>query len=175
MMKKALFYIDGGPIYIGYTNGDRWNGWATPYFTLEEARKLQADWNRETDFPMLYDVSKDEFRVKYDGDDEPYIWEGEDIQTVDGKLHLYGIGAYSHIWDEVDSDDKRYLAQTISEFLQDFDPYEWNDQDYDEYEVIDELIAQFADLEVFAKAYTIMNTERVEDEIFMKLREVLHI
>lgn len=78
-------------------------------------------------------------------------------------------------WDEVDDDDKRYLAQTISEFLQDFDPYEWNDQDYDEYEVIDELIAQFADLEVFAKAYTIMNTERAEDEIFTKLGEVLHI
>ena len=174
-MRKSLFYIDGGPIYTGYTNGDRWNGWATPYFTLDEAQRLQADWNRETEFPMLYDVSKDEFRVKYDGDDEPYIWKGEDIQTVDGKLHLYGIGAYSHIWDEVDSDDKRYLAQTISEFLQDFDPYEWNDQDYDEYEVIDELIAQFADLEVFAKAYTIMNTERAEDEIFTKLREVLHI
>ena len=174
-MRKSAFYIDGGFAYIGYTSGTRWNGWATPYFTLEEAQKLQADWNRETDFPMLYDVSKDEFRVKYDGDDEPYIWKGEDIQTVDGKLHLYGIGAYSHIWDEVDDDDKRYLAQTISEFLQDFDPYEWNDQDYDEYEVVDELIARFADIEVFAKAYTIMNTERVEDEIFTKLEEILHI
>jgi hypothetical protein len=174
-LKKALFYIDGGPIYTGYTNGDHWNGWATPYFTLDEARKLQTDWNRETEFPMLYDVSKDEFRVKYDGDDEPYIWKGEDIQTVDGKLHLYGIGAYSHIWDEADNDDKRYLAQTISEFISEYDPYEWNDQDYDEYEVIDELIAQFDNLEVFAKAYTIMNTERDEDEIFTKLKEILHI
>jgi hypothetical protein len=173
-MRKSVFYIDGGPAYIGYTNGDRWNGWATPYFTLEEAQKIQAEFSQGVDYPMLYDVNKDEFRIQYD-DDEPYIWKGEDIQTVDGKLHLYGIGAYSHIWDEVDGDDKRYLAQTISEFLQDFDPYEWNDQDYDEYEVIDELIAQFANLEVFAKAHAIMNTERKEDEIFMKLSEVLRI
>ena len=162
-------------MYTGYTNGDRWNGWATPYFTLEEAQRLQAEFNQGDGLRMFYDCQADKFILQYDDDDEPYIWEGEDIQTVDGKLHLYGIGAYSHIWDEADSDDKRYLAQTISEFLQDFDPYEWNDQDYDEYEVIDELIAQFADLEVFAKAYTIMNTERVEDEIFTKLKEVLHI
>lgn len=170
-MRKSVFYIDGGPAYIGYTNGDRWNGWATPYFTYEEAEKIQTSMPR-----LLYDVNKDEFRIKYDGDDEPYIWKGEDIQTVDGKLHLYGIGAYSHIWDEVDSDDKRYLAQTISEFLQDFDPYEWNDQDYDEYEVIDELIAQFTDIEIFAKAHRIMNNATLStDEIFTKLKEILHI
>jgi hypothetical protein len=175
MMRKSVFYIDGGPAYIGYTNGDRWNGWATPYFTYEEAQKLQAEFNQGDGLRMFYDCQADKFILQYDDDDEPYIWEGEDIQTVDGKLHLYGIGAYSHIWDEVDGDDKRYLAQTISEFLQDFDPYEWNYQDYDEYEVIDELIAQFANLEVFAKAHTIMNTERAEDEIFTKLKEILHI
>lgn len=174
-MRKALFYIDGGPVYAGYTNGDRWNGWATPYFTYEEAQKLQTEFNQGDGLRMFYDCQADKFILQYDDDDEPYVWKGEDIQTVDGKLHLYGIGAYSHIWDEVDGDDKRYLAQTISEFLQDFDPYEWNNQDYDEYEVIDELIAQFADLEVFAKAYTIMNTERNEDEIFTKLGEVLHL
>lgn len=175
-MRKALFYIDGSPAYMGYTNGDRWNGWATPHFTFEEAQKLQTDWNRETESPMLYDVSKDEFRVKYDGDDEPYIWKGEDIQTVDGIKHLYGIGAYSHIWDELDNDDKRYLAQTISEFISDYDPYEWNDQGYDEYEVVDELIAQFANIEVLAKTHNIMNDARLSsDEIFEKLGEVLLI
>ena len=174
-MRKALFYIDGGSVYTGYTNGDLWNGWATPYFTYEEAQRLQAEFNQGDGLRMFYDCQADKFIMQYEDEDEPYIWVGEDIQTVDGKLHLYGIGAYSHIWDEVGSDDKRYLAQTISEFLQDFDPHEYNDQYDNEDEVIDELIAQFADLDVFAKAYTIMNTECVEDEIFMKLREVLHI
>ena len=175
-MRKALFQIDGGPVYTGYTNGDRWNGWATPYFTLEEAQRLQAEFNQGDGLRMFYDCQADKFILQYEDDDEPYVWKGEDIQTVDGKLHLYGIGAYSHIWDEVDGDDKRYLAQTISEFLQDFDPYEWNDQGYDEYEVVDEIIAQFADLEVFTKAHNIMNDARIgSDEIFDKLSEVLHI
>jgi hypothetical protein len=174
-MRKSVFYIDGGSAYIGYTNGDRWNGWATPYFTLEEAQRVQADFSQGVDFPMLYDVNKDEFRVQYD-DDEPYIWKGEDIQTVDGKLHLYGIGAYSHIWDELDSDDKRYLAQTINEFLLDYDTYEYRDAFDDEDEVIDALISQFANINDFAKAHAIMNNAMLgADEIYEKLGEFLKI
>lgn len=38
-MKKALFQIENSPMYMGYTDGTRWNGWATPFFTLEEAKK----------------------------------------------------------------------------------------------------------------------------------------
>ena len=170
-MKKAVFYIDGGPAYIGYTNGDRWNGWATPYFTFEEAQRLQTDWNRETDFPMLYDVSKDEFRVKYDGDDVPYIWKGEDIQTVDGKLHLYGIGAYSHIWDKADKDDKRYLAQIISDFLYDYDPHKYDDSD----NIIEAFVIQFSDIYAFAEAYNIMNGTWDGDQTYKKLNEVFNI
>jgi hypothetical protein len=170
-MRKALFQIDDGPVYIGYTNGDRWNGWATPYFTLEEAQKVQADFSQGVDFPMLYDVNKDEFRIKYD-DDEPYIWKGEDIETVDGIKHLYGIGAYSHIWDELDKADKRYLAQTISEFLFEYNPNKYDDT----YEFIDELIAQFADIHTFAKAHAIMNNAWYgADQIYTKLEEVLSI
>lgn len=84
MRKSAFALCDDHNAYIGYTSGALWNGWATPYFTLEEAQRLQADFNKGVDTPMLYDVAKDEFRIQYDGDDEPYIWKGEDIQTVDG-------------------------------------------------------------------------------------------
>jgi hypothetical protein len=159
-------------VYIGYTNGDRWNGWATPYFTYEEAEKIQTSMPR-----LLYDVNKDEFRIKYDGDDEPYIWKGEDIQTVDGKLHLYGIGAYSHIWDEVGgTPDKRYLAEIISDFLYECDPYTYSDERTEPDEVIDSIIAQFADIETFAKAHNIMNNATLgSDEIINKLNEVLRI
>ena len=58
-MKKALFQINDGPIYMGYTSGARWNGWATPYFTFEEAQKLQAEFSKGAGSPMLYDVTKD--------------------------------------------------------------------------------------------------------------------
>ena len=170
-MRKALFQINDGPVYIGYTDGYLWNGWATPYFTLEEAQKIQADFSQGVDFPMLYDVNKDEFRIQYD-DDEPYIWKGEEIQTVDGIKHLYGIGAYSHIWDELGKADKRYLAQTISEFLFEFNPNKYDDT----YEFIDELIAQFADIDTFAKAHAIMNNAWYgADQIYTKLEEVLSI
>lgn len=99
-MRKALFRIGDGPAYMGYTSGRLWNGWATPYFPLEEARKLQAEWKK-----LTYDEDKDEFRIQYEEYEEPYIWQGEDIRTVDGVKHLYGIGAGSHIWDELDADD----------------------------------------------------------------------
>ena len=176
-MKKALFQIDGGPVYIGYTNGDRWNGWATPYFPLEEAQKIQAEFSRGTDCPMLYDVMKDEFRIQYDDDDEPYIWKGEDIKTVDGIKHLYGIGAYSHIWDECDESDKRYLAQQINDFLYDYDTYSYENVVDDADEVIEEIIAQFANDYVFIKANAIMNHNGAysADEMHAELTELLNI
>lgn len=174
MMRKALFQIDDGPVYIGYTNGDRWNGWATPYFTFEEARKLQADWNRETEYPMFYDVSKDEFRVRYEDYDEPYIWKGEDIQTVDGIRHLYGIGAYSHIWDELGEADKRYLAQMVNDFLYDYDPYEYDDQYDDSDEVVEDIIVQLTNMHTFIKVCAIMSDDTLTaDEIYIKLEEEL--
>ena len=172
-MRKALFNIDGGEVYVGYTDGHLWNGWATPYFPLAEALKIQAEWNDE-DNPMTYDEVNDEFRMHYDGDDEPYIWRGEDYYTVDGKLHLYGIGAYSHIWDELDEDDKRYLAEQINEFVEDYNPYEYRDVVDDEDEMINALIAQFTDLNTFARCYEIMNNARLNsDQIYAKIEEVL--
>ena len=174
-MRKALFYIDGGPIYIGYTNGDRWNGWATPYFPLEEAQKIQAEFSQGDGLRMFYDCQADKFILQYEDDDnEPYIWEGEDIQTVDGIKHLYGIGAYSHIWDEVDSDDKRYLAQEINDFLYDYDWYSYEDEYDDRDEVIEAIFTQLANLDTFVKAYGIMNSEAYgENERYAKFKEIL--
>lgn len=174
-MKKALFQIDDGPVYIGYTNGDRWNGWATPYFPLEEAQKIQAEFSQGVDFPMFYDVNKDEFRIKYD-DDEPYIWKGEDIQTEDGIKHLYGIGAYSHIWDDLGDEDKRYLAHQIIEIIEDVDPYEYHDSYDNEDECLEAILVEFADIDVFYEAHRIMNNALYSaDEIYTKLGEFLKI
>ena len=172
-MKKRLFQINEGPIYMGYTSGARWNGWATPYFTFEEAQKLQAEFNQDVESPMLYDVSKDAFVLKYDGDDEPYIWEGEDIKTEDGIKHLYGIGAYSHIWDDLGDEDKRYLAQQINDFLYDYDTYSYEDIVDDVDEFIEDIILEFANLTTFAKAYEVMHNDAYNaDEIYTKLGEL---
>ena len=40
-MRKSVFTVDGfADAYIGYTRGDRWNGWAAPYFEREEAIRV---------------------------------------------------------------------------------------------------------------------------------------
>ena len=173
-MRKSVFYIDNGPAYIGYTNGDLWNGWATPYFTLEEAQKIQAEFSQGVNYPMLYDVTKDEFRIQYD-DDEPYIWKGEDIETVDGIKHLYGIGAYSHIWDEFDNHDKQYLAQEVDEFLREYDEYAYEDY-HGNRDVVKIIIGKFADIDIIVQTHTIMNDESLdEDDKYVKLDEVLKL
>lgn len=173
-MRKSVFAIDASPYaYIGYTSGRLWNGWATPYFTLEEAQKLQAEFSEGANSPMLYDVTKDAFVLKYEDDDEPYVWKGEDIQTVDGIKHLYGIGAYSHIWDELDDDIKRSLAQQIADFLCDYETFGYR-ADYDASDDVDKhILAKFTDLGLFVKAYEIMNNEAYNaDEIYAKLCEL---
>lgn len=40
---QSSFQIDDGPIFVGIHNPTaRWNGWATPLFTLAEAQKIIA-------------------------------------------------------------------------------------------------------------------------------------
>lgn len=174
-MRKSVFALcDDHNAYIGYTSGALWNGWATPYFTLEEAQRLQADFNKGVDNPMLYDVAKDEFRIQYDGDDEPYIWEGEDIQTVDGIKHLYGIGAYSHIWDELGDGFKRHLAQGVADFMLEYDTYNYNDDDETREDMVADVLVQLANLTTFVKVYGIMYDESLSAlGIYSKLEEAL--
>jgi hypothetical protein len=171
-MRKSVFAIcDDHNAYIGYTSGRTWNGWATPYFTLAEAQRLQADWNG-----LTYDETNDEFRIQYDEDEEPYIWKGEDIQTVDGKLHLYGIGAYSHIWDELDDDIKRSLAQGVADFILEYDTYNYNDDDETRDGLVEETINELENLNTFAKVYYAMNNDYLgKGEIYARLFEALNI
>ena len=39
-MKKTRFQIEEDPIFEGFTDGSKWNGWSNPYFTLKEAKKV---------------------------------------------------------------------------------------------------------------------------------------
>jgi hypothetical protein len=47
-MHKSTFVIEDqfGP-YPGYTTGERWNGWATPYFECEVALRMVDDWKAD--------------------------------------------------------------------------------------------------------------------------------
>lgn len=89
---KGLFSLDAieGKKFPGYTFGDDWNGWATPYFEKPEANLImEALGGTYNDGKYLFDDG-------YDGFDE---YEKQTIETVDGPKDVYAIGAYSWTWD----------------------------------------------------------------------------
>lgn len=116
-MYKTVFTIgDSSNVYIGYTDGTLWNGWATPYFELSEARKVMLDYN------LTYDAKTDVFTLSED--DIIETWKGYDTQTQDGTKHLYDIGAYSWVWDTYSA---REVALAIDEFIWEWDTYSYWD------------------------------------------------
>ena len=63
-MRKAVFTIgEESKAYIGYTSGKLWNGWATPYFEFEEAKRVAEGFNECAEYPMEYDEVYDQFYI----------------------------------------------------------------------------------------------------------------
>ena len=175
-MFKTIFTINGFvPAYIGYTSGRLWNGWATPNFELDVALQLMADYNKETDNPMQYDKTTDTFRIAETRYTDEEVWQGRDCNTDDGIKHLYGIGAYCWIWDAVNDNDRRHIAQEVEEFIFYHDTYQYHDEYGVEREQTVELILeQLKNLEVFHKVIYIIEDETITDaDRFEKLGGIL--
>lgn len=92
-------------------DAERWNGWACPWFTEEEARKIaavsKAEYERDPDATQEYiDVREDagpaeRFVLLAPGEsDEAYP---EASMNVDG-VWLYGIGGGNWTWEEDHAD-----------------------------------------------------------------------
>lgn len=77
-----------------YTNGQRWNGWAMPYFTLAAAQSLQPH------MPDLrYDNERDAFVSKaYDDDVEEEVFASETLVIDEHAIKVYAVGAGSWCW-----------------------------------------------------------------------------
>lgn len=165
-MKRTVFVIEGvASAYIGYTSGRLWNGWATPHFEINEALQVMADYNKDNDNPMQYDDRLDRF-VIIDSEGMQYEpleqWKGKNIETEDGIKHLYGIGAYSWIWETV---DRRDLAQQVEELIFYHDTYNYMDEyNLDHEEVVNSITKQFSNLDTFHKAICIMRNEDTTTE-----------
>ena len=121
-MRKTRFGIDSNDgEFVGYTTGYLWNGWATPYFTKEVADEILKINNQvyisygmdKEGYYAVYNAEKDQYEFYEPNYDGPYTVEGEDRETVDGKLHLYGIGAYCWIWDELE-EEPEITAEQVS-------------------------------------------------------------
>lgn len=179
-MHKAVFTIGEYPkAYIGYTSGRLWNGWATPYFELEEAKRVAEGFNETAEYPIQYDEVYDQFYILDQESGELEKWEKTLAITSEGTKYLYGIGAYSWVWDEVTDRDCKWLAQVIEDFLWEFDTYaywdcfgvEWNREF-----VVEQIKNQLKELTTFPKAYEVWKNEDIsQDERFDKLSKLLFV
>lgn len=106
--RPGRFTIDGlSGIYSGFTRGETWNGFAVPYFPLEEARHIaddyaaqpagldgqaEAEYDADRDLIRLYDPSSDEW--------DKYGPVEIDDGTGHGSRALYPVGAHFWTWKE---------------------------------------------------------------------------
>jgi hypothetical protein len=90
-----LFGIEGS--FEGVTNGDHWNGWECPRFTLEESLRFVDAWNAPVEDcgrgPARYDSEGDFFEFTIEGETDRF---GPEI--VEG-VKLYPIGACGWCWE----------------------------------------------------------------------------
>lgn len=98
--RKAVFVIeDSKKVYEGYTDGQKWNGFACPRFTKEVALQFLADYP----LPARYFKNTDTFVFAMDPNDRSKDDEftGVDIDAEGKVIHVYPIGAMYWAWFEV--------------------------------------------------------------------------
>lgn len=86
------------PPLEGFTKGFLWNGWATPFFEIEEAKRIQ-----ETMGDLSYDEKRDVFIFKTEDDDPedpPEEFAGQDLVVNGETKRVYPIGAGLWTWDD---------------------------------------------------------------------------
>lgn len=176
-MRKSVFTIGVYPkAYIGYTTDRRWNGWATPHFELEEAKRVAEGFNETAEYPMQYDEVYDQFYILDTETTELETWKGEDIITEEGIKHLYGIGAYSWVWDETTDRDCHCLAQGIDDFLYEYDTYGYRDVGIEREEMVEAIKNQIKELTTFQQVYEVWhNKDLSQDERFEELGKILFV
>lgn len=82
--------------YRGWSTGQRWNGWAMPYFEFDEAMRYANDSGNTT-----FDPARDAFVSILQGDDEEQVDEATVILVKGrGAIKVYPIGAGSWTWSE---------------------------------------------------------------------------
>ena len=102
---ESRFYLEDMVEDVrGYTAGERWNGWATPYFPFEESERVVAQINRFHKEPGLnsnaayYDSDADEFCFPAENEWDRY--GPSDIDVAGELMKVYAIGACYWVWSE---------------------------------------------------------------------------
>ena len=162
-MNKAVFTIDNiAEAYIGYTDGTLWNGWSTPYFEKSEALALMNNYNKngDADFRITFDPIEYTFTL-YAGEPEPSDWwQGHAYHTEEGVKWLYGIGAYSWVWDK---ESVRPVARQIK----------WLFADYDKEAEMEELKTKLQNHEILKQAIMILRSDKDAETQIKELEAIL--
>lgn len=96
MYNKGTFCVTDSPRFEGITDGQHWNGWACPMFTLETMKKIQ-EWIGD----------KDGGRIDIEGNQVFDVFEDERTELT--KIVVEGITYYSidgWCWDEITGDQE---------------------------------------------------------------------
>lgn len=102
-LRPARFTIDGlGGAYDGFTTGADWNGWATPYFTLDVARRVAADYAAQGS-EYLAEANSKGIRLYEPNNEEWDEFGPVEVNVRDSvkPLVLYPVGAFYWTWEEV--------------------------------------------------------------------------
>lgn len=176
-MHKSVFTIgEFKYVYIGYTGGRRWNGWATPYFEKDEALAVMHDYNECAENPMEYDEVYDQFYILDKETAELETWKGEKLNTDEGIKHLYGIGAYCWMWEEITDYDINSIARGIEDFLWEYDTYNHKDVYGGREELTEEIITQLKELNTLKRVIQIFYSQTLTEELkFEKLGKELKL
>lgn len=114
VFRPGTFTMDAmeGP-YPGYTAGESWNGWATPYFEFETAKRIAEDHVRIPELMKLNGIEPGDYRATYDEEEDAFLFY-EPINddeahyfaqtiTVEGReVKVYAIGTYEWTWEEAE-------------------------------------------------------------------------
>ena len=166
-MYKCVFTIgDYENAYVGYTDGSKWNGWATPYFTYLTALEVMYDYNECVgEEIMKYDPIYDQFYILNKESEELEVWKGKQYATEGGIVCLYGIGAYSWVWDEITDYDIDSSARGIEDFLWEFNPYEHRDQYDIREELTNKIKSQLKELNTLRDAIMLFYCNSLTEEL----------
>jgi len=112
VFRKGTFTMDAmeGP-YPGYTAGESWNGWATPYFEFETANRIAEAHVRIPELMKLDDIEPGAYRAEYDEaedaflfyepvNDEEAYYHSQTITVRGREVKVYPIGTREWTWEE---------------------------------------------------------------------------
>ena len=140
-MKKALFQIENDPVFKGYSDGTKWNGFANPYFDLQTAKMVLAYYQNQ---------DCEESREQWAN------WDLTPSKTFEG-IDLYYFGG-GYIWFELTSLD------ILSNLLED-----WSEIEGEEVASADEMLCGLKEDDKNRKykfdwLYAFINLWNVEEE-----------